>query len=119
MKCPPEGGGWGNGDGKANYTVFFSARFSKPLEKFGIWSAAIPEGWRRKREDIESSRYQEVVAAAEVREQARELEGKHLGFFNEFPTQEGETVLMKAGISFVSVAGARANLEQDIPDWDF
>ena len=119
MACPPEGGGWGNGDGHANYTVFFCARFSKPLEQFGVWSAAIPDGWRRKREDIESSRYQEVVAAASVHQQVREMEGKHLGFFTEFATREGETVLLKAGISFVSIAGARANLQHDIPDWDF
>ena len=24
MKCTPEGGGWGNGDGKADYTVYFT-----------------------------------------------------------------------------------------------
>ncbi len=26
---------------------------------------------------------------------------------------------MKAGVSLVSIEGARANLEHDIPDWDF
>ena len=119
MKCPPEGGGWGDGDGHANYTVYFCAQFSRPMVKFGMWSAAIPDGWRRKREDIESARYQQVVAAAKVVEQARELEGKHLGFYSEFATQAGETVLLKAGISFVSIDGARANLQHDIPDWDF
>ena len=119
MKCPPEGGGWGDGAGHANYTVFFCARFSKPLERFGIWSAEIPDGWQRKREDVGSARYQKAVAAASVLSQARELEGKHLGFFTEFDTREGEGVLLKAGVSFVSVAGARANLEHDIPGWDF
>ncbi len=119
MKCPPEGGRWGNGDGHANYTVFFCARFSKPVVKSGVWSAAIPDDWRRKREDIESARYQDVVAAASVLEGAHGVEGKHLGFFTEFPTRAGETVLVKAGISFVSVAGARANIEHDISDWDF
>ena len=28
-------------------------------------------------------------------------------------------VLMKCGISFVSMEGAQKNLEHDIPDWDF
>jgi hypothetical protein len=23
MKCTPDGGGWGNGDGHADYTVYF------------------------------------------------------------------------------------------------
>ncbi|MGF6928346.1 putative alpha-1,2-mannosidase [Chitinophaga sp. W2I13] len=62
MQCTPEGGGWGNGDGKGNYTVYFYAQFSKPLSKCGVWSADIPDGWSRKREDIESARYQQQIA---------------------------------------------------------
>src|SRR5579872_213255 len=119
MKCTPDGGGWGNGGGKANYTVYFSAQFSKPLKNFGVWSARIPDGWRRRREEIESERYREVVAQSEILGGCRELEGKHLGFFAEFPTATGEAVLLKSGISFVSVEGARANLRQDIPGWNF
>lgn len=119
MKCPPAGGGWGNGDGKADYTVYFSAQFSVPIAKCGVWSAAIPADWSRKREAIESRRYRDVVAAAKVIEGCRELEGDHLGFFTEFATTENQQVLMKAGISFVSVNGARANLRHDIADWDF
>ena len=119
MQCTPDGGGWGNGGGRANYTVYFSAQFSKPLTNFGVWSADIPDGWKRKLEDIESERYREVVAAAKVLPGCRELEGKHLGFFSEFATAPGEVVLLKAGISFVSVEGARANLKHDISGWDF
>ena len=119
MKCPPEGGGWGNGAGKANYTVYFSAQFSKPLKKFGIWSAEIPAGWTRKLEDVGSSRYRKVVAAAKVLDNCREMEGDHLGFFTEFSTKDGEQVLVKSGISFVSVEGARANLKHDIGNWNF
>ena len=119
MKCPPEGGGWGDGAGKANYTVYFSAQFSQPLKKFGVWSAKIPDGWTRKREDIESRRYRDVVADAEIIDGCREMDGKHLGFFDEFPTTEGEQVLLKVGISFVSVEGARENLQHDIPGWNF
>ncbi len=119
MKCPPAGGGWGNGDGKADYTVYFCAKFSVPITKCGVWSADIPAGWTRKREDIESRRYRDVVAAAKVLEGCREKEGDHLGFYTEFATTENQQVLMKAGISFVSVNGARANLQHDIADWDF
>lgn len=119
MKCPPEGGGWGNGDGKANYTVYFYAQFSKPITHCGVWSAEIPAGWSRKREDIESQRYRDVVAAAKVLDGCREQEGDHLGFYSEFATTNNEVVLLKAGISFVDLAGARENLEHDIPGWDF
>lgn len=36
MKCPPEGGGWGNGEGKADYTVYFYAEFSRPFCSHGV-----------------------------------------------------------------------------------
>jgi predicted alpha-1,2-mannosidase len=119
MRCTPDGGGWGNGDGKANYTVYFYAQFSKPLSKSGVWSADIPDDWSRKREDIESDRYQQQIAKAEVLPGVKEKAGKHLGFYTEFATTANEKVLMKAGISFVSIDGAKANLQSEIKGWDF
>ncbi len=119
MKCPPEGGGWGNGDGQADYTVYFYAQFSRPLKQFGVWSAEIPAGWVRKRDEVVSQRYGDVVAQAKVLKGCKKMEGDHLGFFSEFATTNGEMVLQKTGISFVDVAGAKENLEHDIPGWDF
>lgn len=119
MYCPPEGGGWGNGEGRADYRVYFHAQFSKPFTNFGMWEAEIPAGWTRKLEDIESERYQAVVAQAKQHDQLRELEGDHIGFFSEFETDEDEQVLLKAGISFVDIDGARKNLAAEIPDWNF
>ncbi|MDE1192996.1 MAG: GH92 family glycosyl hydrolase [Arachidicoccus sp.] len=119
MLCTPDGGGWGDGVGKANYTVYFYAQFSKPLKNYGVWSADIPDGWSRKREDIESDRYQDIIAKADVLKGAKEKEGKHLGFYAEFSTNENEKVLMKAGISFVSMDNAKENLQAEIPAWNF
>lgn len=119
MKCTPEGGGWGNGGGNPNYTVHFYAQFSKPFKNSGVWSADIPDGWTRKRQDIESDRYRELVARATIEKGCKEKQGEHLGFFTEFDTREGEQVLLKAGISFVSMEGARNNLLSEISDFDF
>lgn len=120
MRCDPSGGGWGNGKGNVSYTVYFYCQFSKPLTDFGVWSALIPDSCtNRKRETIESDAYQRIVAEAPVLRGCREMQGKHLGFFTQFPTLANEQVLLKAGISFVSIPGARANLEHDIPEWDF
>ncbi len=119
MKCTPEGGGWGNGDGHADYTVYFHAQFSKPLKEFGAWKAEIPKGQSRKREAIESAAYDAIVAKAAILKQPEAVEGDHLGFFTEFPTATDEQVLLKAGISFASVDGARQNLATEIPGWDF
>lgn len=119
MRCTPDGGGWGNGDGKADYTVYFYAVLSKPLENFGVWRADIPADQSRKREAIESAAYDALVAEAEILPGAREVEGDHLGFFCEFATAADEQVLLKVGISLTSVEGARLNLESEIPHWDF
>lgn len=119
MKCTPDGGGWGNGDGKADYTVFFYAQFSKPFTSHGVWSADIPDDWKRQREEVQHERYQARVAAAAITPGVKEKAGKHLGFYTDFVTTEGEVVMLKAGISFVSIDGAKANLEKEISDWSF
>ena len=117
MKCTPDGGGWGDGAGHANYTVYFCARCSKPFRHFGVWSADVPK--RRKLEDVTSAAYQEIVAHAEQLPGVTEKEGRHLGFYTEFTTKKDEPVLLKTGISFVSIEGARHNLDVEISDFDF
>ena len=119
MKCTPEGGGWGDGAGKARYTVYFYTKFSKPLQHFGVWSADIADTASRKREDVTSAGYQKIVKAAKVMTGIKSYEGNHIGFFTDFASRAKEKVLMKTGISFVSMEGARANLLAEIRDWDF
>ena len=36
-----------------------------------------------------------------------------------FNTKKGEEVLVKVGVSAVDIAGARKNVESEIPEWDF
>lgn len=119
MKCTPDGGGWGNGEGNADYTVYYYAQFSKPLNNYGFWSADIPDGWIRKRDEVVSIPYLSRVSQAPIVLNKKDLEGKHLGFFTEFPTKEGEVVEMKVGISFVDMDGAANNFEQEIASKDF
>ena len=56
---------------------------------------------------------------AEVIPDCRDKEGQHIGFYSEFSTKANEVVMVKAGISYVSIEGARANLAAEISDWDF
>ncbi|MGF7078787.1 GH92 family glycosyl hydrolase [Mucilaginibacter sp. UYCu711] len=119
MKCPPEGGGWGDGAGKANYTVYFYAQFSKPLKNYGVWSADIPNGMSRKSESVTSLKYDSLIAKAVIIPNIKQQQGKHLGFYTEFATGDKEVVMMKSGISFSSMAGAKLNLTTEIPAWDF
>ncbi|WP_240768728.1 GH92 family glycosyl hydrolase [Olivibacter sp. XZL3] len=119
IRCTPDGGGWGNGDGKADYTVYFYAEFSKPLKNVGIWRAQIPDSAHRKLENVTADYYQEWITHAEVVDGLKEATGKHIGFYTTFATAHQEQVLMKAGISFVDEAGAKKNLKAEIKDWDF
>lgn len=119
MRCTPDGGGWGNGDGHADYTVYYYATFSKPIKDYGFWSAEIPEGAVRKRDEVDTVPYLQIVAKAPIIKGEKQLQGKHLGFFTEFPTEANDVVEMKVGISFVDLAGAENNYKVEIADKDF
>jgi len=119
MRCPQEGGGWGNGAGKVNYTLYFRMEFSKPLRKFGVWSVdmdgfALHVGDGMVSDRFQSREFYDRVKRARIIEGCKEMEGDHLGFFTEFATEKDEQVLVKAGISFVDVEGARRNLQEEI-----
>ncbi len=120
MRCGPEGGGMGNGHPKdLKYTVYFRAEFSKPLVAFGTWEIDFPEAPRRDRLFIESKEYAELCLNADVFPGRAAAHGQHVGFYTEFQTEKDEQVLLKVGISFVDIEGARANLRTEIPHWDF
>ena len=125
MLCPSSGGGWGNGDGKVSYTVYFRMEFSIPLEKFGVWQIDLPDDAFPVKRGLatsyfQSEQYQEFVRQGKVMTGCSECEGNHIGFFAEFPSlRGGGKVAVKSAISFVSTEGARLNLSQDIPDWSF
>jgi predicted alpha-1,2-mannosidase len=125
MRCPSAGGGWGNGEGKVSYTVYFYMELSKPLERFGVWKIDVPDNAFPVQQGLatayfHSDQYLELVRRGEVLIECKEQEGNHIGFFAEFPSlADGEKVMAKSGISFVSIDGARKNLSHDIPGWDF
>ncbi len=114
MKCTADGGGWGNGDGKPDYTVYFYGQFSKPLSDYGFWVADIPDDWSRKLGDVTGDRYQQRIAEAKIVRGKQELEGKHIGFFAEYATREGDEIDLKVGISFVDMEGAERNFNAEI-----
>ena len=119
IRCTPQTGGWGDGAGNVSYTLHFYARLSRPMDRWGFWSADIPDSWSRKKDDVVSLPYLERVAQARIITDARELEGSHIGFFTEFGTTEGEQVEFTVGISFVDAEGARRNYEAEIAGRSF
>lgn len=119
MKCTPEGGGWGDGYGHPDYTVFFYAEFSKALDNYGFWSADIPSDWERKRESVLSDAYQSRIEQSRIIKGQKSLEGKHIGFFAEFPTNNQEEITLKAGISFSDMEGAEKNFKAELQNKSF
>jgi predicted alpha-1,2-mannosidase len=79
----------------ADQFVFFYAEFSKPFIESGIAS----EG--------------------EIKADLKEAKGNDIQAFAKFPIKAGDKLLVKVGISAVSIEGARKNLEAEIPAWDF
>jgi predicted alpha-1,2-mannosidase len=124
MECPSRGGGWGNGEGHVTYTLYFHAQFSKPMRDHGVWTIEVPPEVFSKdsgliANQLQGPAYYDAAKQAHIERGIKEKTAAHTGFFAEFPTTEGEALQMKVGISFVDGAGAKANLQHDIPGWDF
>lgn len=83
--------GWAN-----NQVVYFVAKFSKPFTGSSLAS-------------------NNVVMPDKVAVDKR----KNVKLQLHFKTADGEEILVKVGISATSIAGARKNLEKEVPSWDF
>ncbi len=82
------------------YKLHFFAQFSKPFKSMGAWQGT------------------------EVSEDLSEIsidQNMDLGAILNFSTEEGEEILMKTGISYVSMDQARLNMETEMQEfgWDF
>ena len=82
--------GWAN-----NQHVYFYVQFSKPFKSHGILVNGL------KTENLVSAKSDSLKA-----------------WFN-FDTSAKEVILLKVGISMVDIDGAKNNLENEIPNWDF
>jgi len=79
-----------------NQYVYFVAKFSKPFESYEV---AVDDISRKNIKSIDNK--------------------KNIKACFRFQTSSGEKILVKVGISAVSIDGARKNLQQEMPAWDF
>ena len=93
--------GWGR-----TRFIFFAIRFSRPFQSYGFREED-PSGykgfWRKFRQE----------------DNFPELAGRKLKAHFDFRTENKEEILIKVGLSAVSMEGALKNLDQEIPHWDF
>ena len=115
IECDGKGGGFMHG--KVSYNLYYHAEFSRPLTNVGVWSATLPSTPYNRNKP--SPEFASACQAAQVIPGCGQKEGDHLGFYAEFPTHDKDVILLKAGISYVSIDGARANVAAEIPGWDF
>ncbi|MFA6540820.1 MAG: GH92 family glycosyl hydrolase, partial [Bacteroidota bacterium] len=75
--------------------IFFAAKFSKPIRQFRLGNDSI------------------------VFSNINAIEGEAVKGVLDFETSNNEKIMVKVGISAVSIDGALKNLDAEIPDWDF
>lgn len=95
IHCPSSHGGFGRGHGNVNYDLYFHAEFSEPWENCGVWDKNAP---------------------AEERKDA--YSGEELWFYAEFPAG-GEPIVLKVGISYINLEGARYNFAVEAAEKSF
>jgi predicted alpha-1,2-mannosidase len=83
-------------EGNITFTWYFYAELSRPFDSFGTFSKGEPVDGRR------TSKGKEGVGA-----------------YLNIDTEDGEQILVRVGISFTSIEGAKRNLRTEIPSWDF
>lgn len=82
------------GGGRRPYSIYFVAEFDRPFQHVGTW--------------LGEKFCNEAVAT-----------GKSCGAVLTFDTATNLIVQVRVGISYVSIANARANLDAENPTWDF
>lgn len=88
--------GFRRSDGWAkDQVVYFVARFSKPFASAGV-------------------AVQDTIEQGASRAQGKDVKG-----FVRFATSANERIVVKVGLSGVSIEGAKKNLEAEAPGWDF
>ena len=80
----------------AGFSGYFVVRFQRLMDNYGCYFQM---------EDLKKQ---------------TEISGKpNIGAYAEFNIKEGDVILAKVGTSFTSIESAHANLDAEIPQWDF
>ncbi len=94
--CSPQGGGFGRGAGGIGYKLFFCLEISKSYTSAHFFE-------------------NEVL----LDEGVFDVTGTDVHLRLNFDTDNSEAILIRCGISYVDIDGARQNLNTECPDFDF
>ncbi|MBE8714413.1 GH92 family glycosyl hydrolase [Sphingobacterium hungaricum] len=88
-------------------TVYFAIRFSKPFKNYGAQL------------DSKKSVYQGFWRKFNQTDNFADLAGRNLKMHFDFDTEDQEQIQLKVALSPVSMKNALANMEAEVPHWDF
>ena len=96
IKCTPKGGGFGRGDGKISYNLYFVCELSLPAISMRFFS---------------NEEYQENGMST--------YSGDDVGLYAHLDTEKSNQIELKCAISYASLENARANFEAECVDNSF
>lgn len=97
----------------AVFPIYFVMRVNKPAAKQGFWKKQPPMQGVEAQWDVDNGKYK-IYNHYE-----RELAGNEVGYFYTFDAEENEQVEVQIGVSFVSTANARENLNKEQQGFQF
>lgn len=92
--------------------VYFVAQFSKPAESFGVWKK-MPAMKAEASWSATNGKFKYYKSFQS------EMAGDSIGAWMTFSTAKDEEILVKIGVSYVSIANARQNMNAEMPGFDF
>lgn len=98
---------------QAVFPIYFVMKLSKTPTETGFWKKQPAMQGVEAQWDKDNGKYKVY------NKYHRELAGDDIGYYFSFDADEGEQVMIKMGVSFVSMANARENLEREQADFDF
>ncbi|MDR0940315.1 MAG: GH92 family glycosyl hydrolase [Mediterranea sp.] len=98
---------------QAVFPIYFVMRVKKAPDDAGYWKKQRPMTGAEAEWDPDQGKYKLY------RRYGKEMAGDDVGFFFSFDTEEGEQVEVRMGVSFVSIEGARLNLDREQAGKDF
>ena len=98
---------------QAVFPMYFVVRVSKTPKQSGYWKKQPELKGAAKDWDVHSGKYKIYS------NYGRDMAGNDIGYFMSFDLQEAEQVEVQVGVSFVSIANARKNLDAEQPTRNF
>lgn len=98
---------------QAVFPIYFVMRVNKKPISTGYWKKQPPMDGPEKDWDTDNGKYKFYTTYG------KELAGDDVGYYFNYDCSEGEQIELQMGVSFVSIANARENLQSELPQFAF